>query len=432
MKNVYSLLSENYPKALERLQQTFPKFAEFTKKIKIVPWQKEFEQYDKNVWVFEEKQLLELFYRSSMISKEEYFKHSERLRILARNAFIVRAMVFHPEMEIAFRDSIPPLDIILKHAGNIYFKEPFTPVFIPINIEDLGIEYYPNKIWNYKRGFEIFTAIAKGKIKGNEETIKNFIRIFRLMTLTLPYKVEDVLDAIARHTGKYIEEKLNIEFTKTFKGQLYSFGKFPEDKVKGYGKVKNKEEWINPVLYPEEIDIIYKKAIIDPLILKKEAIKLFDYVIREINSNNEEDFYFLWIEGLLLKSKEILEDMLRIINPTVKNITDFENLYDYPFKAHIAIAVEIDATLTRSQKEAKEEISRIVDTLIEIFSTLTKEQIKVSDYPINAIKIDDEMIPNIQDLLFYEKPKLPHIVKQILIDNGLIVPKVKKKSIQGG
>jgi len=113
---VYDLLKER--PIFEKLKKKYPAFAEYSKKVEVVEWQKEFEEFDVNPETVDAIEFLNMLLQNNLISEEEYEKHIRNLKFPASKTL---GIAFMDEDKVAFREH-PSDEILIHELGHCFFK----------------------------------------------------------------------------------------------------------------------------------------------------------------------------------------------------------------------------------------------------------------------------------------------------------------------
>ena len=185
------ILNQYYPEESQKLKQKFPTLYEFSKEVEVIEWQEEFQIADRNPELFDNLQVIELMFKSNLITEEEYRREIGKL-MQSGYASKTMGVAFIDNKEIAFREKVPSIRIILHELGHIYFK-----------VSDLT--------WNATYGgAEILIHFALlDMLNITEEQIRDYIAIYTLVYLSKLEKIEEIEKIIVSNIAKPLNLQLN-------------------------------------------------------------------------------------------------------------------------------------------------------------------------------------------------------------------------------
>lgn len=216
MTNLSELLKK-YP-FYYALKNKFPKMLFLANEIKIIPWEENFNLFDKNPEIIDTIEFLDILLKNNIITSEKY---AEYLKNVSKGyASKTMGIAFINKKQVSFRSQSPHPDIVLHELGHIYFE-----------VNDL--------LWNasYGGGETLFHLALKEKYTITEhhirnyhslleQTFKNSEKIHKLITDTIAPKINVYphLFTICLFAGyiPYFDTQLAYEFFNDLKSEKWS------------------------------------------------------------------------------------------------------------------------------------------------------------------------------------------------------------------
>lgn len=163
----------------KRLVEVFPDFYQSMEEMDVIPWDKELEEiYDRNPEVIDTMEYIRIMRQNGMMTEEEAKKMLDELP--RDYSSKVMGVAYIEDKTVSFRgDKVPRLDVLIHEAGHIYFK-----------VNDL---YWSS---TYGGGEYLMALILNGYVKGNEETVKNYIDMLKLINES-PERANNLLNRFA-------------------------------------------------------------------------------------------------------------------------------------------------------------------------------------------------------------------------------------------
>jgi len=161
------------------IQRKFPDFVEFSKSLKVVPWEDEYAIADRNPEVIDFLDFLNKLLDMKAITQEEYEKEISKLPAYASKT---GGVAFIEDSVVSFRSPDPEEHIIVHEVGHCYFKE-------------------NDRIWSssYGGGESLFWLILRQDLPLDELAIFQWHSWLRR---TLEGRVEEVAEEIVRKLSK--------------------------------------------------------------------------------------------------------------------------------------------------------------------------------------------------------------------------------------
>jgi len=190
---VYDLL-KNRP-IFEKLKKKYPAFTEYSKKVEVVEWKEEFEEFNANPEIVDAIEFLNMLLQNNLISKEEYEQHLKNLKFFASKTL---GVAFKDEDKVAFRGR-PSDETIIHELGHCFFKA-HDLVWSSIygggeSLFWLGLRRDDIRITEQSIFF--YHSLLERALKGDTETVNQIIvdKLSRLSLDTLPHIISYVLYA---------------------------------------------------------------------------------------------------------------------------------------------------------------------------------------------------------------------------------------------
>jgi len=385
-----------YPQETQKLKEKLPEIYSFSKEVEVVPWSEEFQIADKNPEAVDKLEFLWMLLKAEMISEEEYKKQLKKIPYASKT---VGAAIIE-EKAVSFREEIPQFSTIIHELGHVFFKE-------------LDIS------WNssYGGGETLLYLILKEKVEGNEETVKNYMRIYNLVYYTPPSKIKTVHSII----GKQISENLKkigfsdweideIQALMLMAGSLPSL-EFEDRKSEEIFHNTWKPEKLNKLLKNNEIKI--KERSLKGILLQFISIFMLDGIIYM------DPFGHNYAMAYLKNIDELAKKTASTLNSSFKSFLELERVLDNGQQTAFSIATGFDL---EKIKEKGDFFNQLEEKIIQpLTSTLPVErnEILIGIYG-KLVHFEEEAKNRIKDYLEKNKKlELPYPVQEILKENNL-------------
>jgi hypothetical protein len=203
-------------KVFEVFKEKLKDMYAFTEKVEVIDWEPEFAVADYNPEVLDEMEFMEMLYKNGLITQREFERKLQSLPYSRRT----EGVAFIDELKVSFRSKRPLLPVILHELGHLYFKE-------------------NDAIWSasYGGGESVMWLILKGKINGNEETIRRWHRLMH-MGYEEKEKLMKLLDKVALELAKELKLEL-MPYMRPVYAYFYYAGVIIDERTEPFGFLQN-------------------------------------------------------------------------------------------------------------------------------------------------------------------------------------------------
>ena len=392
--NLQELLNQYYPKESQKLKRKFPKMYEFSKEVKIIEWQEEFQIADRNPELFDNLEVIELMFKSNLITEEEYKEQREKI-LKSGYASKTMGVAFIENKEVAFREKVPNMGVILHELGHIYFK-----------VSDLS--------WNavYGGAENLIYLTLLDYFRVSEEEIKNYISIYNLIYLSPLKYIEDIEKIIATN----IIEELDLDISKRIYAMQMMAGTLPSIEVEK-GEEILYEEW-DPIAIEKHIEAGNIKFKPESL---KSNILIFISAYLQDGIRYQDPFLHQYAIGFFNRTEKIIKEIINLFNPNT-TVEEYKQLEE---KTNPEIAAFTLINFPEKIKEIQktEDVHKLTE---ENLIQQLKEHLPIENHEIElgkygkSIYINEEAKERIKEYLERTNLQLPEKIKEILKENNLI------------
>jgi len=201
---VYDLLKDR--PIFEKLQKKYPAFTEYSKKVEVIEWQKEFE-FDINPETVDAIEFLDMLLRNELISEKEYEQHLKNLKFPAAKTV---GIAFINEDKVAFR-GFPSDETLIHELGHCFFKVNdliWSSVYCGgESLFWLGLKRDDIKIT--EKSIFFYHSLLKRALQGDTETVNKIVvgKLSKLNFDVLPHILSYALFAGSILEPDFVEHK---------------------------------------------------------------------------------------------------------------------------------------------------------------------------------------------------------------------------------
>lgn len=398
--NLKEYMEKLYPEETEKLKEKFPQMYEFASEVEVIEWNKEFEEGDVNPEVFDQLKLLDLLFESGLISENKY--QEEYRKITSKPARKIGGVSLIREKKVSFRDRVPDFHVILHELGHVYFKE-------------LDIT------WNssYAGGEVLVNFVLNEKIDLTEKDIKNFMRIYNLIYLAPEDKIETIEKIIGKSIKENLEEKGFSDIPSRVPALLVMSGTLPSIE---FEDEESYNLFFNTFQGKETEKLLNEKKIkIKPKSLKSTLLTFISVYLQD-GIIYSDPFLRNYALAFYPHTEKILEEILKIFNPYIKDLKDYEeieNKFEYSSHAALLTVLEINPENIYSDEDLYTAVKKEIVELISTYLPIDSEDLEFGVFG-RAVYIKEEAREITKEYLKEKKIELPEKVKKILKENEII------------
>ncbi|PMP95887.1 MAG: hypothetical protein C0169_05025 [Thermodesulfobacterium geofontis] len=210
---------------------------EFSKRVRVIPWNEEFSIADKNPEKIEKLSELEKLFLEKKLSKEEYLKKVEEIeKEFPGYASRTEGVAFIEDNTVAFRDENPDIYAVLHELGHVYFgkEDPIwsadyggAEILFMLALNEKYDNVYEITEENIWKCIEFLEKAETSPEELEKEISEKIIKKLGISCYPSIYALSSLAGAILEEVTQYIRKEINFPFHDV---QSEAWGKIPVTK----------------------------------------------------------------------------------------------------------------------------------------------------------------------------------------------------------